>query len=238
MSHKLLLELCDIEKSFGMSSVLNRLSFSLKLGEIVGFLGKNGSGKTTTMRIILNLLCKDAGSVRFAGKETTADSSYLRKIGYVQQSGGLIEELTLKENLYFFAGLYGFRNREFAKRFTWYMNEFHMNHLASAYIKTFSKGMKQKVTLIRALLHDPQFLILDEPFTSLDPWEQENAIDVLHKFHAQGGKTILLSSHILGDIEKLTTRVLLLNNGKIEKEFNGTDKITEQIRLGLFRNQL
>lgn len=225
-----LLGLCEVRKSFGPAEVLRDLSLTLNAGEIIGFLGRNGSGKTTTMRIILNLLHKDHGQIYFQGKDTAHDPGYLKKIGYVPQSGGLLDDLSLRENLRCFAALYGLSPQKFAEKLAYYLSEFKMGHLAHARLKTFSKGMKQKVNIIRALIHEPVFLLLDEPLTGLDPWEQDNAIRVLQAFYGTGGKTIFFSSHILADIQKLATRVLLLDHGRIEREFTPEENVSEQIK--------
>jgi ABC-2 type transport system ATP-binding protein len=224
-----MLEIRGIQKSFGSRRVLQDISLTVAEGECIGFLGRNGSGKTTTIRVILNLLRKDAGSIHFQGQGVGSDIGYLRRIGYVQQNGGLLDDLTLAENLTFFARLHRIAESESRARVLRSVRAFDMDRWTDAPIKTFSQGMKQKVKLMRALLHDPALLILDEPLTSLDPWEQENAVRVLRDFLQKPGKAVFLSSHVIPDIQKLATRILFLNEGKIERELLPRD-VTEQIR--------
>lgn len=206
-----MIDLQSISKSYGKVEVLTGLSFSVKQGEIYGFLGPNGAGKTTTIGIITGLLRPSSGICKVFGQDINSiKPSFYRKIGVVFEEKNLYHRLSATQNLKFYANLY----RVSGQRITNLLQAFQLAHVADRAVKTYSKGMKQRLLICRALLHDPELLILDEPTSGLDPVSLEIIRQAIARFKEKG-KTIFLSTHFMEEAEQLCDRVAFINRGRL-----------------------
>jgi len=195
---------------------LSGLSLTVYRKDIYCLLGLNGSGKTTTVKLLLNLIFPDKGEIFVFSSPPNADS--LRRIGYVSENPYLFPYLTGYEFLDLMAILNGFSKSKRKKRIEELCEYFKISGYIKRKIKEYSKGMQQRLLLAQALLHDPQLLIMDEPYSGLDPvgiLEMRNYIKELN----EKGKTILFTSHIIAEAEKVATRAGILSKGKLKKEF-------------------
>ena len=203
-----------LTKSYGSTDAVRDLSFSVGRGEVVGFLGPNGAGKSTTMRILSGYLPADAGKVEIAGFDIFSESLKARsRIGYLPENVPLYPEMRVWEYLGYRAALKGVRSRRIAEKVEDALELCSLGSVRNQLIGTLSKGYRQRVGLADALVNEPDILILDEPTIGLDPnqiREVRNLIKGLASLH-----TVLLSSHILSEIEMTCSRVLILNKGHI-----------------------
>ncbi len=192
---------------------VNGLTFSVAEGEVFGFLGPNGAGKTTTVRILTALIAPSAGTATVNGHRLGADNTAIRSsVGILTESPGLYENLTARRNLRFFAQLYGVANPE--ERVEKYLRQFGLLARADDHAGTFSKGMKQKLALARAMLHEPPILFLDEPTAGLDPAATKMVREAIETLSG-AGRTIFLCTHNLNEAERLCDRIGVLNQGKL-----------------------
>jgi len=197
---------------FGKQIVLDNISMHIPQGSIYGFLGPNGAGKTTTLRLILGLLEKQNGSVFIFGKEFKSHRiAVLKKTGSLIEQPSLYLHLTAKENLEVFRLSYQCEK----KRISEVLSIAGLVAATNKKVKAFSLGMKQRLALAIALLHDPELLILDEPTNGLDPNGIIETRDLIKQLNTEQGKTILVSSHLLSEIEKMATDVAIIHKGKI-----------------------
>ena len=204
------LEIQNLTKSYGATPVLKGINLSLNAGEIVGFLGLNGAGKTTLMKILTGALTQWEGEIKFNGKNLKEHpTSIQQNIGYLPENNPLYGEMYVLEYLRFTAQIYGAPQSNLKEVLQKTGLELH----TTKQIKTLSKGYKQRVGMAAALLHHPEFLILDEPTTGLDPQQ----LVEIRKLIKTIGKTttVFLSTHIMQEVEALCDRVLILHNGKI-----------------------
>ena len=210
-----MIEVKDLVKTYGAKRAVDGVSFSVKRGDILGFLGPIGAGKSTTMKMISGFLRPDAGTATVDGIDVTADPvSVKSKLGYLPESAPAYPEMTVEEFLGFIAEVRGFRTTE-AKR-AQVDRAIGLTHLAPVRkqtIETLSKGFKQRVGFAQALLHDPPALVLDEPTDGLDP-NQKNEVRSLIKNMA-AAKAVILSTHILEEVEAICTRVIIISRGKV-----------------------
>lgn len=208
------IETLDLTKKFGYITAVDRLNFEVEEGEIFGILGPNGAGKTTTIRLLTCLLSPSSGSATVGGFDIIKDSMKVREIVGVQtENPSLYERLTAYENLDFFAEAYNVSGEQKKRRIKELLEFFGLWEFKDKKVGTFSRGMKQKLSIARALVHDPNIIFLDEPTSGLDP-ESAREIKDLMKSLSKQGKTIVFSTHILGDAEKLCNRVMIINKGK------------------------
>lgn len=210
-----------VSKRFGTISAVEDLSFSIPQGEVLGLIGENGAGKTTTMRMMATILKPTAGEIRINGYCVQKDAMKVRtQIGILFGGDvGLYNRLTARENIAYFGTLYGLGKHELKQRIDTLAEMLAMKAFIDRRVGPFSRGMKQKVAIARALVHDPQVILLDEPTTGLDV----SAAAIFRQLMAtmQGaGKTILFSSHNMGEIEKLCDKVAIMHKGKLL--FHGT----------------
>lgn len=222
-----MIEAINLRKSYGSTEVLKGVNFQVQKGEIYGYLGPNGAGKTTTLRILTGMMKPTSGTAKVAGFSVTEEPLQVkRRIGVVPESGALYEYLTPREFLTFCGDLYEIPEKILNQRIPEYLEFFHLLPHIDAPLSTFSKGMKQKVVLISALLHNPEVLFLDEPLSGLDVNAAILVKDLLKQLSSQG-KTIFYSSHILEVVERLCHRVavidegLILSEGKMEELVGG-----------------
>ncbi len=202
------LEFKEVHKSLGGKLILRGISFSVYVGDVFGYLGPNGAGKTTTIRVLLDLLPPDGGEVRLFGRPS--DPRARRRIGFVLENDGLFDGLTAAENLVLFARLYEVSRPKVGEL----LELVGLGGKEGDRVGTFSKGMRQRLALARALLHDPDLLVLDEPTAGLDPTGQMEVRELIRELSG-GGKTVFLSSHNLDEVERLCNRIALIHHGEI-----------------------
>lgn len=207
-----ILELNQVSKSFPKSGfLLDNVSFSLPYGAIMGFVGENGAGKTTTIGCMLNTLLKDSGTIRLFGKEMSdKDTDIREKIGVVYDGDNFPGYLTAERLAKIMSGLYAAWDNAL---FLQYLKIFHLS--GKQKIKSYSKGMTMKLAIAAALSHHPQLLILDEATSGLDPVMRDDILDILLDFVQDEKHSILLSSHITSDLEKVADYITFIHNGKL-----------------------
>lgn len=208
----------NLEKYYGDKQALKNVTFSVNPGEILGFLGPNGAGKSTTVKILTGLIPATAGQAEIAGLPIDSNSVEVkRKFGYIPESGALFESLTAWEYLELAADLHHLPRRIFQQRVKNFLELFDLLHESHSRLSDFSKGMKQKVLITAALLHNPDVLFFDEPLAGVDANTALVFKSLLKQFREQG-KTILFCSHILEVVERLCTRIIIINEGEIIAE--------------------
>ncbi|AEV94362.1 ABC transporter ATP-binding protein [Pediococcus claussenii] len=217
-----MLEVKGLNKTFGSMVAVHDENFKLSEGEILGLIGQNGAGKTTTFRMILDLLKPDSGEVLWDGKPFTQNKHDI--VGFLPEERGLYLKMTIEQQVVYFAELRGQKPAVTKQKLDSWMEKFDVKGKKNDKIKDLSKGNQQKVQLIATLIHDPKFVILDEPFSGLDPVNAsllEQGIEDMRS----NGSVIIYSSHDMGNVEKISDRLLMLRNG--ETVLNGP---TESIR--------
>lgn len=208
-----MLTIKNLYKFYGKHAALNDLNMHVDKGELFGFVGPNGAGKTTTMRICVGLLGADAGEVYIDGQEVLHDSTLLReKIGYVPDFFGVYDNLTAIEYLEFFASTYGMRGPETTKMCESLLDVVNLANKRDSNVDGLSRGMKQRLCLARALVHNPDLLFLDEPASGLDPRARFELKEILRNL-SNMGKTIVISSHILPELAEMCTSVGIIDKG-------------------------
>jgi ABC-2 type transport system ATP-binding protein len=201
-----------VNKELGKRQILKDVNMTVKQGDIFGYLGPNGAGKTTTIRIILGLLAATSGKVTLLGQDVRIDN-VRRKIGFVLEADGLYDNLTAAENLLYYARLYDIPQP--AQKVITVLKQVGLAERARDKVGAYSKGMRQRLALARAIAPDPEVLVLDEPTAGVDPTGQieirQLMLDMIH----HGGKTILLSSHNLDEVQRICNRIALIHQGQI-----------------------
>lgn len=206
-----MLEVSNLRKSFGETVAVDGLSFTIEPGEIMGLIGQNGAGKTTTFRLILNLLVANAGQTLWNGE--SIGEGLLDNIGYLPEERGLDEKLTVEQQLLYLGQLNGMTKREVTESIDIWMDRFQVKGDRKDKISSLSKGNQQKVQLIATLMHEPDLIILDEPFSGLDPVNAELLEDGI-RHAAKRGASIIFSSHNMANVESLCQSVVMLKNGR------------------------
>ena len=222
-----MLQVKNIVKYYGKNKAVDNLSFEVKDGEIFGLLGENGAGKTTTFRIIMGLLEATEGKVLLDGKYI--DYSITDKIGFVTEERSLLTKMTVKEQLIFYGVLKGMSEKQIEKEIKKWLKEFQIENYENRKIKELSKGNQQKIQFISAVLHHPKLLILDEPFTGLDPINVELMKKAIYKLQKEGCSIIFSSHHIKKEYKKknIIIRGKNLPLKEIEK-IKGVISVTKQ----------
>ncbi len=195
------------------AQVLRGVSFSVERGEIFGFIGPNGAGKTTTFKCILGFARKSGGTVSLMG-ETNENVGIKSRIGYLPENPYFYDYLTGEELLRYMGDLHGINANTLKDRVDVLLSKVNMCHARKLQLRKYSKGMLQRIGVAQALINDPEFIILDEPMSGLDPIGRREIKDLILEKKAKG-KTILLSSHMLADVEALCDRVALIMNGRV-----------------------
>jgi sodium transport system ATP-binding protein len=204
-----------LEKTLGKNRVLRGISFDALSGEIFGLLGPNGAGKTTTLRIICTLLAPDAGSVAVLGFDTrTAPEEVRRRVGVVTAEIGVYARLSARENIVYFAELSGVLDGELNQRVDAVIDRLDMGSFAKQRAESLSSGQKQKVAIARAIVHDPDILMFDEPTSNLDVLASREIRDFMVESRGRG-KCVIFSTHVLHDAERLCDRVTILHQGNV-----------------------
>ena len=207
----MILELKDIEKSFGEKKVLTGVSFKAEGGKAFGLLGRNGAGKTTSIRILMDVFPADAGEVLMDGQPVDYDKI---GIGYLPEERGLYPKKKIIEQLVYFAELKGLSKKEAVKSVDYWLERLGMMEYRNKRLDTLSKGNQQKIQLVTALAHDPDIVILDEPFSGLDPVNAMLLKDVVKETIAKG-KIVLFSSHQMSYIEEFCDSIAIIKDGKV-----------------------
>jgi len=215
MSEELVLDVRNLRRSFGKVHAVQDVSFTVRKGQVVGFIGANGAGKTTTLRLLATLDSPDAGSITVLGCEATNYPDKVRaRLGWMPDSYGAYDNVTVVEYLDFYARAYGYAGAARAKHVQEIMAFTELTPIQDRLMHTLSKGMGQRLCLGRALINDPDLLLMDEPAAGLDPKariEFKNLVRIL----SQQGKTILISSHILSELGEMCDTMLFIDKGRI-----------------------
>lgn len=209
--NKVTLNVANVSKRFGEFSAVQDLSFTVRPGRVFGFLGPNGAGKTTTIRMIVGITVPDEGSIELFGKRISP--ALQDRIGYLPEERGLYKKLKVVDQLRYFAALKNVAGAEAEKRIDFWLDRMGLSEWKRKKTTDLSKGMQQKIQFISTVLHDPDLLILDEPFSGLDPINTEFMMDVLSEFRTKD-KTVIFSTHMMETAEKLCKDILLMNKSR------------------------
>jgi len=211
----MMLEIKDLRKKFGKFHALNGLDLHIPQGSLYGFVGPNGAGKTTTIKIMTGLLFADSGKVMIDGTDVSRGLNDLKmKIGYVPDFFGVYDNLKVNEYMEFFASCYGIDGLKGRTRYMTLLEQVGLEDKVNFYVDSLSRGMKQRLCLARALIHDPLLLVLDEPTSGLDPRTRFEFKEILKELKEQG-KTIFISSHVLSELSELCTDIGVIDLGKM-----------------------
>jgi ABC-2 type transport system ATP-binding protein len=217
-------EVSHIAKSFGKTQAVADVSFTVEPGEIFGLLGPNGSGKTTTLRVMLDVFKPDRGTVSILGGPMSEAKK--ERIGYMPEERGLYQDLSLDKCLLYLATLKGVPAREARERLGGYLERFDLATHKGKKIKELSKGMQQKAQIINTILHRPGLIVIDEPFTALDPINTQLVKDLMKELRDEGA-TIIMSTHQMHQVEELCDRILLIDEGR-DLLYGNLDQIRRQ----------
>ena len=207
-----ILELQNLKKYYATHKAVDDISFSIPEGSIFGLLGPNGAGKTTLLRMITGIFYPDSGQIFFEGKKFNAVDD-ISKIGYMPEERGLYKKMKIGEQALYLAMLKGMSKRDAMKKIKEWFVKFEMESWWNKKVNDLSKGMGQKLQFVTTVLHDPKLLILDEPFSGLDPVNSNLIKDEIFKL-AQKGTTIIFSTHRMEQVEEICNKIVLVNNGK------------------------
>jgi ABC-2 type transport system ATP-binding protein len=201
-----------LTKLYESHTALNDVTFQIPKGEIFGLLGPNGAGKTTLLRLLSRILLPDSGEVLFDGEKLSPN--HLSKIGYLPEERGLYPKMRTDDHLYFLAALKGLKKGEAKTRLKNWADKLDLAPLLTRKVEELSKGQQQKIQLIASLIHEPELVILDEPFSGFDPVNAEVLKQIILELKS-AGKTILISTHRMDNAEELCSLVAMLNQGKV-----------------------
>lgn len=205
----------DLTKNYGSFTAVNHLSLHIPEGDLFGFVGPNGAGKTTTIRIVCGLLRASGGSVRIGSIPAAVGSRAMKRmIGYVPDFFGVYDNLKVREYMDMYGSMYGMSFRDIAKLTDDLLELVNLSDKKEVYVDTLSRGMKQRLCVARALLHNPRLLILDEPNSGLDPRARVEMKELLKNLHSMG-KTIVISSHILSELSEMCNSIGIMNHGQL-----------------------
>lgn len=233
-----MLKISNLSKSYANGKVyaVKNLNLSLKKGEIFGFLGPNGAGKSTTIKCMVGILPFSEGKIEIGGVDISKKPLQTKSlIGYVPDNHAVFERLTGREYVNHIANLYNVKIEDVEERTNKYLKMFNLEKAFDNQIKSYSHGMKQKITVIASLVHSPKLWVLDEPITGLDPHSAYQLKQAM-KQHAEEGNTVLFSSHVLDIVENLCDRVCIINQGQLKgvydlKELKQNNQSLEQLFL-------
>jgi len=211
------LRVANVSKHYGEFTAVNDLSFDVKAGRVFGFLGPNGAGKTTTIRMIVGITAPDEGTVELFGERISNETQ--NRIGYLPEERGLYKKMKVQDQLRYFAALKNVSQKEADRRIDFWLDRMKLSEWKTKKTTDLSKGMSQKIQFISTVLHNPDLLILDEPFSGLDPINVEFLIEVVAELKAQH-KTIIFSTHLMETAERLCDDIILIN--KSRKVIGGT----------------
>lgn len=211
------IEIENISKSFGDFYAVKKLSFSISKGSIYGLLGPNGAGKTTTIRMVMNIIIPDEGLIKVLGRKM--DEKMKERVGYLPEDRGLYPKMKVGEILVFLAELKGIRRVDARKKIDFWLEKLDMADWKLKKVEELSKGMQQKIQFIATVIHQPDLIILDEPFIGLDPVNTKLLKDIMLEIREQG-TTIIFSTHRMEQVEMICDDICLINKGKMVLEGN------------------
>jgi ABC-2 type transport system ATP-binding protein len=211
------LEIEDITKRFGDFYAVKDLSLKIPQQTIFGLLGPNGAGKTTTIRMVMNIIIPDKGSIRVLDKKM--DEAMKERIGYLPEDRGLYPKMKVGEHLYFLSELKGLRGQDARKRIDFWLDRFDLTDWKLKKVEELSRGMQQKIQFIATVIHDPELIILDEPFSGLDPVNTKLFKDIMLEMK-KNGRTIIFSTHRMEQVEMICDNICLINKAKMVLEGN------------------
>lgn len=210
-----ILEVSGLSKSFGKLAAVNDVSFQVVEGESFGLLGPNGAGKSTTISMLFGLITPDKGSILVSGQTMQANPLAVKRcLGYVPQEIALYPELTAQENLAFWGRLYGLSGANLQSRIADVLGVVGLSERARGKVGTFSGGMKRRINIAAALLHQPRLLIMDEPTVGIDPQSRNHILETVKQLNQQG-MTVIYTSHYMEEVEYLCTRIGIIDHGQI-----------------------
>jgi len=201
-----------LRKQFDGAYAVNNVSFKVDRGDVYGFLGPNGAGKTTTIRMIMGIIRPDNGSINLNGNDINALGR--QNLGYLPEDRGLYQKQGIEEILHYFGSLRGLQKLDAKKKSSMWLDRFGLSDQGSRKVEELSKGNQQKIQFILSLLHDPDLIILDEPFTGLDPLNQLLLKEIIQEKQEEG-KTIIFSTHQMEQVERLCNNICLIDRGSI-----------------------
>jgi ABC-2 type transport system ATP-binding protein len=205
-----------VTRVFGSITALDGISFAVDEGEVFGVLGPNGSGKTTLVRLLNGVLAPSSGKAFLFGRDVTVDGPYVRaRTGVLTETPSLYERLTARKNLSFFGRFYGIPDADIPQRVEKMLSLMNLEDRGDEAVGGFSKGMKQRLAIARALIHDPKVIFLDEPTSGLDPEASRQVDGIIREFASDKGKTIFLCTHNLNQAQHLCSRVAMISRGRI-----------------------
>ena len=207
-----MLQITNLTKQFKKIKAVDNISLEVQKGDIYGFLGPNGAGKTTSIRMIMGIIKPDNGTIKLNGLDINTINK--KQLGYLPEDRGLYQKQNLSEILYYFGCLKGLNKKDSKNRANLWLERFNLDDQRGRKCEELSKGNQQKIQFIVALLHDPQLIILDEPFTGLDPVNQILLKEVI-KEKQEEGKTIIFSTHQMEQVERLCNNICLINKGHV-----------------------
>ena len=226
-----LLSLQHIVKQYGTYRASDDVSFEIPKGKIFGLLGPNGAGKTTLIRMITRILYPDSGNILFNGEQLT--DKHTETIGYMPEERGLYKKMKVGEHLIYLGRLKGLSKQQARENVNYWLKRFEIENWENKLIEELSKGMSQKVQFIATVLHNPELLILDEPFSGLDPINSKLIEEEIHSL-SQQGKTIIFSTHRMEQVEEICDEIVLVNKGKKILE-GGVKELKQRFKENKFR---
>ena len=206
------LEVRNLSKSFGSLRAVDDVSFAVPEGSVFGLIGRNGAGKTTTIRMMMNIYLPDSGEVILKGSKIGQE--FKDMVGYLPEERGLYKKMTLLETLLFFAELKGKTGKYIERKAAEYLERFQLSDRKNAKVEDLSKGNQQKVQFITTIIHDPEFIILDEPFSGLDPINTNLLKEIILDLKKQG-KIIIFSTHLMDFAERMCDHITMIDKGKV-----------------------
>ncbi|WP_111707644.1 ABC transporter ATP-binding protein [Lutibacter citreus] len=228
MSNNKVIEVEGLTKMFGDFIAVNAITFNVEKGEIFGFLGANGAGKTTAMKMLIGISNPTSGAANVAGFDVFTNAEDIKKnIGYMSQKFALYDDLTVKENITFFGGIYGLSRKKIKEKSTILIEELGLQNVSNQLVGSLPLGWKQKIAFSVALLHNPKIVFLDEPTGGVDPITRRQFWEMIYKA-ANQGTTIFVTTHYMDEAE-YCDRVSIMVNGKIEA-LNTPKKLKEQFK--------
>ncbi|GIP59285.1 ABC transporter ATP-binding protein [Paenibacillus sp. FSL W8-0186] len=211
-----MIEALELRKTFKGKAAVDEVSFYLDEGESVGLLGPNGAGKSTTISMISSLLKPNAGDVRLNGTSVIGKPQLIRQVlGVVPQEIALYQELSAYENLKFFGGLYRLKGQQLEMKIQELLEIVGLRDRQNELIKTYSGGMKRRINIAAALLHDPKIVIMDEPTVGIDPQSRNHILETVRLLNRERGTTVLYTSHYIEEVEQLCSRIYIMDHGRI-----------------------
>lgn len=213
-----ILEVNNLEKTYGERKAVKGISFAVKEGEILGFLGPNGAGKSTSINMISTVVDYDGGSIQFLEKDIKNNENYLkRNLGVVPQDIAVFSNLSAYDNVKFFCSLYGIRGKELRKNVEEALNFVGLWDRRKDFPKEFSGGMKRRLNIACSIAHKPKLLIMDEPTVGIDPQSRNNILETVKKLNSEG-TTIIYTSHYMEEVESICSRLIIMDEGSIIEE--------------------